>query len=205
MFTYTLYPQSSSAYSDDDHTNPDEGVTHFMLTLHKGEILFRQGETGSLFQLHKGLVKVVRIQADGTLFLFNLLIPGELFPHHSLVSPKVYHGTAIAVTDCELTAVPADAWYAKLAADPLRYRDIAISLQQKLRIMQQRIDQLASITAKERLEAFLTWFRNQFPTVNPLEVLTQEEISQFIGIRRETVNRLLNARQNAVSQGQSST
>lgn len=29
------------------------------MILHKGEILFRQGDTGPLYHLHKGLLKIV--------------------------------------------------------------------------------------------------------------------------------------------------
>lgn len=162
--------------------------------LHKGEILFRQGEMGSLFRLHTGLIKIVRVAADGNQLLLNLLLPEELFPHHSLVQNHPYHGTAIAVVDSEIEVIEATQWYASLASDPIRYREVAISLQERLRTMQRRIDQLTPTSAQDRLRLFESWFSTQFPDVELRDTLTQEEISQFIGLRRETVNRLLKQR-----------
>ena len=67
------------------------------MILHKGDVLFRQGEDGPLYFIKTGLLKVVRLEEDGTPFLFNIIVPGETIPHHSLISPKEYHGTAIAL------------------------------------------------------------------------------------------------------------
>ena len=67
------------------------------MILHKGDVLFRQGEDGPLYFIKTGLLKVVRLEENGTPFLFNIIVPGETIPHHSLISPKEYHGTAIAL------------------------------------------------------------------------------------------------------------
>ncbi|MFX4301417.1 Crp/Fnr family transcriptional regulator [Alicyclobacillus tolerans] len=161
------------------------------MKLHRGECLFRQGEMGSLYRLHTGLLKVVRYQADGQALLFNILLPGELFPHHSLVSPKPYHGNAIAMMDSEVEVINSEDWYHQLEENPYLYREVSLSLQHKLRMMQERIDQLTTVTAKERFNAFIHWFKQEFPDIDPLSIFTQEEISQFMGLRRETLNRLL--------------
>lgn len=161
------------------------------MILHKGEVLFRQGERGPIYRLHDGLLKVMRLQADGTMAVVNLLEPGECFPHHSLLSPKEYFGTAIALVTCEVEVIPADDWYRWLEEDPLRYRDVASVLQDRLRVMQQRIDHLLAPTPKERFHRLEAWFRQRFPAWEMTELLTQEEIGQLIGVRRETVNRLL--------------
>jgi CRP-like cAMP-binding protein len=67
------------------------------MLLHRNEILFRQGEYGPLYRLHSGLLKIVRVQEDGRQLVLNFIVPGEVIPHHSLISPKAYHGTAIAL------------------------------------------------------------------------------------------------------------
>lgn len=161
------------------------------MILHKGEVLFRQGDTGPLYKLRSGLCKVTRLQEDGTTFLFNFLLPGEIFPHHSLLTPKEYHGTAIAVMTSEIEVIPADEWYKTLAKNPEQYRDVALLLQSRLRTMQQRIDQLTAVTPKERLQLLYDWFQGHFGKIPIRDLLTQEEIGQLIGVRRETVNRLL--------------
>ena len=82
-------------------------------------------------------------------------------------------------------------WYDKLQANPESYANIAMQLQSKLRMMQQRIDQLTTVSPKERLHRLQEWFTLYLGDIPIYEILTQSEIGQLIGVRRETVNRLL--------------
>ncbi|SDS87598.1 cAMP-binding domain of CRP or a regulatory subunit of cAMP-dependent protein kinases [Paenibacillaceae bacterium GAS479] len=159
--------------------------------LHRGEVLFRQGDQGPLFQLHSGMLKIMRSSPNGSQILVNLIVPGEVIPHHSLLSPHPYFGTAIALVPSELTRLPASEWYRELEGDATRYRTIALLLQDKLRMMQQRVDQLTELDPQERLRKLQAWLAKHLGVHNMGELLTQEEIGQLIGIRRETVNRLL--------------
>jgi CRP-like cAMP-binding protein len=161
------------------------------MILHKGETLFRQGETGPLYRLQSGLLKIVRVHQDGSQILVNVIVPGEIIPHHSLISPNPYYGTAVALVSCEVDVLPAAEWYAELERDPDRCRLIALLLQDKLRMMQQRIDQLTAFSPDEKLRKLQSWFQAYIAPASLTEVLTQDDIGQFIGLRRETVNRLL--------------
>ncbi|MFE5319654.1 Crp/Fnr family transcriptional regulator [Paenibacillus sp. NPDC056579] len=161
------------------------------MIVHKGEVLFRQGETGPLFHIKSGLFKIMRVHEDGSPFLVNIVVPGETIPHHSLISPKDYHGTAIALVQSEVEVISPREWYESLEQDPVKCRDIALLLQGKLRMMQQRIDQLTVVTPAEKLEKLEVWFADYITDMALTDILTQEEIGQLIGMRRETVNRLL--------------
>ncbi|BBH23554.1 Crp/Fnr family transcriptional regulator [Paenibacillus baekrokdamisoli] len=161
--------------------------------LHKGETLFRQGESGQLYHLKSGLLKIVRINEDGVPFLVNIIIPDEIIPQHSLISPNPYNGTAIALVPCEVEPVSSSQWYFELEQYPAKCRDIALLLQDKLRMMQQRIDQLTEVTPAQKLRKLQAWFKTYIGPAPITDVLTQEEIGQLIGLRRETVNRLLRA------------
>ncbi|TVY10858.1 Crp/Fnr family transcriptional regulator [Paenibacillus cremeus] len=161
------------------------------MILHKGETLFRQGESGPLFHLRSGLLKIVRVHPDGAQLLVNVIVPGETIPHHSLLSPAPYYGTALALTTCEIELLPAAQWYQELEQSPERYRSIALQLQDKLRMMQRRIDQLSEVSPTERLLKLQAWFQTYIPAIPLTDMLTQDEIGQFIGLRRETINRLL--------------
>lgn len=163
-------------------------------TLYRGETLFQQEDQGDLYYLESGLLKVVRIKEDGSTSLLNVLVPGETFPHHNLVSPKEYHGTTIALTTCEIIEIPSNQWYESLLQDPTQYRKIAQTLQNKLRMMQQRIDILTS-PPKKRLPLFHLWLQQHFCDLHLEDLFTQEEIAQFIGLSRETVNRMLRNKQ----------
>ncbi|MEK0314938.1 Crp/Fnr family transcriptional regulator [Cohnella sp. 56] len=161
------------------------------MILHKGETLFRQGESGPLYHLNSGLLKIVRLHPDGSQYLVNIIVPGETIPHHSLISPRAYFGTAVALVTSEVELLPAAEWYQSLEREPERYRTIAMQLQDKLSLLQQRFDQLTETAPADKLRKFQAWFQDYIKPAAMTDVLTQDEIGQFIGLRRETVNRLL--------------
>ncbi|MFF2890234.1 Crp/Fnr family transcriptional regulator [Paenibacillus sp. NPDC057967] len=161
------------------------------MLLHKGETLFRQGETGDLFHLKSGMLKIMRIHEDGNPFLVNLIVAGETIPHHSLLSPMPYHGTAVALVTSEFERISPERWYDELNRDETKSREIALLLQSKLRMMQQRIDQLTQVTPADKLVKLQQWFQTYIAPQTITDILTQDEIGQLIGLRRETVNRLL--------------
>lgn len=161
------------------------------MILQKGETLFRQGETGPLYHLKSGMLKIVRLHPDGSQLLVNIIVPNETIPHHSLISPNPYFGSAIALVKSEVDLLPRSDWYRELEENPERYRAIALQLQDKLRMMQQRIDQLTEISPAERLLKLQAWIQPYIAPSTLTDVLTQDEIGQFIGLRRETINRLL--------------
>lgn len=107
------------------------------------EVLFRQGDGGqNLYRVKSGLFKVTRLHENGNMVLFNLLYPGETVPHHSLISPKEAHGTAVAMMKSEVELIPAAEWYRELREDPEKVMEIALLLQEKVRFMQTRLDHL---------------------------------------------------------------
>lgn len=171
------------------------------MILHKGEVLFRQGETGPLYRLKSGLLKIVRVHEDGTPVLMNIIVPDELIPHHSLISPNPYYGTAIALVTSEIEVQPAQEWYRELEQHPDKCREVALLLQSRLRMMQQRIDQLTEVTPAEKLRKLQAWLHAYIASVPLASILTQDEIGQFIGLRRETVNRLLRSQDSRLPAG----
>lgn len=162
------------------------------MILHKGEILFHQGDEGAyLYKIKSGLFKVTRLHENGNMVLFNILYPGETVPHHSLISAKETHGTAIALVKSEVEPISAEEWYRELEEDPKKPLEVAKLLQAKVRFMQERLDHLTVGTPSERLELLTKWLNSYVHGLPLTEYLTQEEIGQLIGVRRETVNRLL--------------
>ncbi|MBT2293499.1 Crp/Fnr family transcriptional regulator [Paenibacillus albidus] len=162
------------------------------MILHKGEVLFRQGDScQNLYKVKSGLFKVTRLHANGNMVLFNILYPGETVPHHSLISPKEAHGTAVALMRSEVEPIPAVDWYRELHEEPGKALEIALLLQEKVRFMQTRLDHLTVGSPGERLELLTRWLNDYAHGAALTDFLTQEEIGQLIGVRRETINRLL--------------
>lgn len=102
------------------------------MILHRGEVLFRQGDGGqNLFKVKSGLFKVTRLHENGNMVLFNLLYPGETVPHHSLISPKEAHGTAVAMMKSEVELIPAAEWYRELREKPEKVMEIALCFRRR--------------------------------------------------------------------------
>lgn len=156
--------------------------------IHRGEILFSQGENGDLFRLNRGLLKVIRTYPNGDCVLLNLLLPGEIFPHHSLISSHPYYGTVIAMVKSEVERIPAHNWYSTLMEKPEKYKEVAGILEENLRKIQQRMDMI-TLPAKKRISYFREWLSTYCKDYPMEEILTQEEIGNFLGMSRETVNR----------------
>lgn len=74
-------------------------------TLGIGEALFQAGETGSIWQLSQGLVRLEAVTADGASFV-RLALPGDLLGAESALH-QPYTFRAVAVTDCRVTQVDA--------------------------------------------------------------------------------------------------
>ncbi len=143
---------------------------------------------GDLYHLKTGLLKVIRTQSNGDCVLLNLLVPGEIFPHHSLISPKEYHGTVIALLPSEVERIPIHDWYQSLIDKPEKNKEVAAILQDNLRKMQKRIE-MTTLPSKKRIPFFRDWISMYGKNYEMEEILTQEEIGQFLGMSRETVNR----------------
>ncbi|GAC41678.1 Crp/Fnr family transcriptional regulator [Paenibacillus popilliae] len=170
------------------------------ITLHRGEILFRQGDPGTyLYRIVSGLFKVTRLHENGNIVLFNILYPGEMVPHHSLISPKDCHGTATAMVTSTVKRMKAEAWYEELRNNSGKALEVAKLLQEKLRFMQQRLDHLTIGSPAERLALLTRWLDSMTNKTPLTDMLTQEEIGQLIGVRRETVNRLLRQSDNSMT------
>lgn len=160
------------------------------MRLHRGEVLFIQGEKGDLYRLRKGLLKVTRLQEDGSCILLNLLVPGEIFPHHSLFSQKPYFATVSSVTFSDVEVIPSETWYRELRENPEKQMELARLLEWNLVKMHERVT-LTTMPASKRIPLFREWLQKYCPD-HPIEsILTQEEIGQFLGLTRETVNRYL--------------
>jgi CRP-like cAMP-binding protein len=160
------------------------------LIINRGEILFSQGEMGDLYHLKSGLLKITHTHPNGDCSIVNLLVPEEVFPHHSLVSPKDYYGTAIAVLPSEVERISAEEWYTSLETNPVQYKVLAGILQDNLRKMQKRIE-MTTLPAKDRIPYLREWLAVYCSGYAVDEILTQEEIGPFLGMSRETVNRNL--------------
>jgi len=163
----------------------------------KGEVLFAEGESAQgVFVLCKGRVKVLLCTGQGESVILKIAEPGELLGLSAAVSGKPYGTTAETTESCQAHFVPREAFLQLIRGKPELCLWVARQLsancdgaRNELRLLH------LSHSAAGRLAQLLLqwsakkrWAPNQPPFLSL--ALTQRQIGQMIGLRRETVSRL---------------
>jgi len=127
-----------------------------VVDLEPGESLFRQGETAAAFFIViQGWIKLYRITPAGDEAVLHVLTKGESFAEGGALVGGRYPATATAVTESRTVVIPADQVISCIREMP----DIAIAMiastSQHLHRLVQRVEQLSSQSALQRVAEFL--------------------------------------------------
>jgi CRP-like cAMP-binding protein len=167
------------------------------LRLSRGEVLFRQGETGDKAYIIKtGKLKLGTAAADGRENLLAVLGNGELLGELTLFDPGPRTATATAVMRADLLELSHGALVAWLTTNPGAAQHILASLAHRLRRTNEALSDLIFTDVPGRIAKALIDLAERFGDardggVHVTHGLTQEELAQLIGASRETVNKAL--------------
>ncbi len=165
--------------------------------VHKGHHLFKEGDAGEkLFVVVEGKMKLGTQSSDGRENLLSILGPGEMFGELSIFDPGPRTSTATAVTDCKLLALSHDQVLGWVTAHPEVSFQLLARLAQRLRKSNEVLADLVFSDVPGRVAKAILDLGKRFGTQKPdgLHVhheLTQEELAQYVGASRETVNKAL--------------
>jgi CRP-like cAMP-binding protein len=160
--------------------------------------LFIQGATPrEAFFIERGLVKLIRMSENGQELAVGLPSQGSLLGTASLIVQEPYPFTAVTVTSCALSRMPADLFLhlAKTDEEFCWYLHEVHS-----REIHQQAGQLAALrylSARQRFERLLLRFLSSMPvhdSQTSLKIrlpLKHWEIAQLIGVRPEHLSRVL--------------
>jgi len=181
---------------DDTQASALRSTMH-AIRLHRGEVLFREGDIGDeLYVVMDGKVKMGRTSADGRENLLSVLGPGQMFGELSLFDPGPRSSTVTAVTDAELLALGQDQLLSWLTGRPEVARGLLLQLASRLRGLNDQVADLVFSDVPGRVAKALLDLARRFgkPADGSVHVhhdLTQEELAQLVGASRETVNKAL--------------
>ena len=163
----------------------------------RGATLFNEGDPGeSLYIVLSGKVKLGRRSSDGRENLVAVMGPSDQFGELSLFDPGPRTATATVVTDARLAKLPKAALQSWVQDRP----EIAMQL---LRVVARRLwrtntmlADLIFVDVPGRVAKQLLQLAQRFGSVDGGQLrvthdLTQEELAQFVGASRETVNKAL--------------
>lgn len=167
------------------------------LDVPRGKIVFHEGEPGdSLYIVLDGKVKLGRKSPDGRENVVAILGPSDQFGELSVFDPGPRMSTATAVTDARLAKMTKPALRTWIATRPEIAERLLHVIARRLRRTEHMLGDLIFTDVPGRVAKALLQLATRFGTVEGghLRVthdLTQEELAQYVGASRETVNKAL--------------
>jgi CRP-like cAMP-binding protein len=161
----------------------------------KGAVLFRKDDPGStLYAVCEGAVRISVPSKQGQDAIFNIVSRGEIFGEIALLDGGNRTADAIAIEDSELMLIERREFSPVLRA----YPEVAINLIEilcsRLRRTSEQVEDIVFLDVPGRLAKALLALQRRTGTSSAAGIrVTQRELSQMIGVSRESVNKQLRA------------
>ena len=175
---------------------PGGGLALASRHLPRGTVLFRQGEPlRHLYAVRSGTFKLTATDARSREQVIAFRSAGELLGLDGLDDER-HHVTAVALDTAETASLPTWGLRDALAARPDLFEALVKLLGRELLRNQKRIVLLGTLSAEERLAAFLLNFavKNSAPGMRASEFvlpMSRADIASYLALRLETVCRVL--------------
>ncbi len=120
-----------------------------------GQALFRLGEpTAGIYEIVKGQVQMVRVDASGREVILYVAGPGDLFAEAALFSPT-YHCDAVTKTGAVVRLFPKAKVIAELRQNPQAAEAFMAILARQIMSLRTRLEQRNIRSATDRVRHFL--------------------------------------------------
>jgi CRP-like cAMP-binding protein len=165
-------------------------------TLKRGTTLFSKGDPGnSLYAVISGTVKMSISSPDGRNAILNIVGPGEIFGEIALLDGQPRSTDAIANSTCELFVIDRREFIPFVRAQPALAMKFIELLCERLRSTSDQVEQIILQNLPGRLASALLRLsekHNPDPQGRTIAI-TQQEISEMVGMTRESINKQLRA------------
>ncbi|MFB9906255.1 Crp/Fnr family transcriptional regulator [Allokutzneria oryzae] len=168
-----------------------------MVEFPRGHVIFAEGEPGDrLYIIQSGKVKVGRKSPDGRENLLSIMGPSDMFGELSIFDPGPRTSTASAVTEVRALTMDRPALREWINKRPEIAEQLLRVLARRLRRTNNMLADLIFTDVPGRVARALLQFAQRFGSqeaglLRVTHDLTQEEIAQYVGASRETVNKAL--------------
>jgi CRP/FNR family cyclic AMP-dependent transcriptional regulator len=164
--------------------------------LKRGVTIFSKGDAGNcLYAVISGTVKISTSSAEGRSAILNLIGTGEVFGEIALLDGRERTTDAIANSDCELFVIDRREFIPFLHGQPALAMKFIELLCERLRWTSEHIEQIILQDLPGRLASALIRLteRHRLSPGNRTIAITQQEISEMVGMSRESINKQLRA------------
>jgi CRP-like cAMP-binding protein len=165
-------------------------------TLKRGTALFSKGDPGnSLYAVISGSVKMSVSSPDGRTAILNIIGPGEIFGEIALLDGRARSSDAIANTNCEFFTIDRREFIPFVRSQPALAMKFIELLCTRLRWTSDQVEQIILQNLPGRLASALIRLseKHKLEPAGRIIAITQQEISEMVGMTRESINKQLRA------------
>jgi CRP/FNR family transcriptional regulator, cyclic AMP receptor protein len=165
-------------------------------SLKRGATLFAKGDPGhSLYAVISGTVKISVSSPDGRNAILNLIGAGEVFGEMSVLDGRVRSADAIANTNCEILVIDRRDFLPFVHSQPALAMKFIELLCGRLRWTSDQVEQIILQDLPGRLASALLGLteKRKLESASRTIAITQQEISEMVGMTRESINKQLRA------------
>jgi len=162
----------------------------------RGASIFSRGDPGnSVFAVISGTVKISISAANGRSAIFNLIGPGEIFGEIAVLDGLARTADATASTNCEIFTIDRRDFVPFVQNQPKLSMKFIELLCTRLRWTSDQVEQVILQDLPGRLASALLRLteKHQLTPGGRAIAITQQEISEMVGMTRESINKQLRA------------
>jgi CRP-like cAMP-binding protein len=165
-------------------------------TLKRGAAIFSKGDPGnSLVAVIRGTVKISISSAEGRSAILNLIGPGEIFGEVALLDGLARTADATANTNCEIFVIDRREFLPFVRTQPALAMKFIELLCARLRWTSDQVEEVILQDLAGRLASALIRLteKHKLAPGGRIIAITQQEISEMVGMTRESINKQLRA------------
>jgi len=165
-------------------------------TLKRGAAIFSKGDPGnSLVAVIRGTVKISISSAEGRSAILNLIGPGEIFGEVALLDGLARTADATANTNCEIFVIDRREFLPFVRTQPALAMKFIELLCARLRWTSDQVEEVILQDLAGRLASALIRLteKHKLAPGGRTIAITQQEISEMVGMTRESINKQLRA------------
>lgn len=166
-------------------------------TLHRGDVLFRQGEpVKAVYLIKQGSFKLARVTEDGREVLLRIAGQGEVLGEDALFQENTHVATGIALEDAKVCSISRERLEEVIRQRPDLAWQVIASLGSRLYALWAQVTELNTQTTRERVLTALVRLAGDYGEECPQGTrirlrLTQEDIGGLVGASRVMVAQVL--------------
>jgi len=165
-------------------------------TLKRGATIFSRGDPGTnLIAVISGTVKISISSPDGRNAILNLIGAGEIFGEIALLDGQPRTADATANSNCEIFTIDRREFIPFVRSQPTVAMKLIELLCGRLRWTSDQVEQVILQNLPGRLASALLRLsdKNKHTPEGRIISITQQEISEMVGMTRESINKQLRA------------